>query len=133
MTQVFCVIYKKIKIIKNHQNSNFSLAASLTTVTRLEAKRSGTQPPFCITITNLPVECSFWGSNECRSRTFSFLLSSICLLHPTKPYRGINFPYDYFLSAAYLDATEHFRVGYQKRFSHDATVRGILAIYMATS
>ena len=41
---------------------------------------------------------------------FSFMFSqATCLfLHPTKPYQGINFLYQRFLSAAYLDTTELF-------------------------
>ena len=32
-----------------------------------------------------------------------------CLLHPTKPYQGVNFQYEHFLSAAHLNATELFQ------------------------
>ena len=55
------------RILKSHRNFNFCLIASqpasLTTVTRPEAKRSSAQPPFYATITNSPVGCAFWGSN----------------------------------------------------------------------
>ena len=38
---------------------------------------------------------------------FSFTFNqAACLLHPTKPYQGINFLYQHFISAAYLNATE---------------------------
>ena len=41
---------------------------------------------------------------------FSFIFNqAACLLHPMKPYRGFNFPYQRFLSAPYLDATELFQ------------------------
>ena len=42
-----------------------SLPHSLTTVASLEPKRSSTRPPFYATITNSPVGCAFWGSDEC--------------------------------------------------------------------
>ena len=63
------------------QNSNFSLTASLTTVARLEAKRNSEQPLFYITITNSPVGCNFWGSDECRPSVpcLFFHLQSGCL------------------------------------------------------
>ena len=50
---------------------------------------------------------------------FSFIFNqAACLiLHPMKPYRGANFPYQRFLSAAYLDAIELFESWIQKRFS----------------
>ena len=84
----------------------------LTTVARLEAKQSSARPPFYATIANSPVGCAFWGSDKCRlsAPCLSFIFNqAACLLHPTKPYRGINFPYQHFLSAAYLDATELFQ------------------------
>ena len=64
-----------------HQNSNFSLTASLTTVARLQAKRSSAQPLFYATITNSPVGCAFWGFDECRSSApcLFFHLQSGCL------------------------------------------------------
>ena len=84
------------KNFKNRQNSNFSLTASLTDHTAsltdhtasltdhspsLEAKRSNAQPPFYATITNSPVGCAFWGSNECRPSApcLFFHLQSGCL------------------------------------------------------
>ena len=74
-----------------------------TTVTSLEPKRSSARSPFYATTTSSPVGCAFWGSDECTYVlcALSFLLSSIRLLagllHPTKPYRGFNFPYQHFL------------------------------------
>ena len=62
----------------------------------------------------------------CLVFSFIFNQAACLLLHPTKPYRGVNFPYQRFLSAAYLDATELF----QKRFSPGATMRGTLARYL---
>ena len=40
---------------------------------------------------------------------FIFNQAACLLLHPTKPYRGVNFPYQHFLSAVHLDATELFQ------------------------
>ena len=41
---------------------------------------------------------------------FSFIFNQVaCFLHPTKPYQGVNFPYQHFLSAAYLDTMELFQ------------------------
>ena len=51
--------------------------------------------------------CAFWGSDECAPCVpclfFSFIFNQAAclLLHPTKPYRGVNFPYQHFLEAAY--------------------------------
>ena len=37
-------------------------------------------------------------SSVCPLRLFSFIFNqSVCLLHPTKPYRGVNFLYQHFL------------------------------------
>ena len=99
------------------QNLNFSLtdclAASLTTVARVEAKRSSVWSPFYATITNSPVGYAFWGSGKCRSSApcLFFYLQSGCLssFSSNKPYRGVNFPYQRFLSAAYLYAIELFQ------------------------
>ena len=41
---------------------------------------------------------------------FSYIFNqAACLLHPMKPYHGNDFPYQHFLSAAYLDVTELFQ------------------------
>ena len=56
--------------------------------------------------------CAIWGSDECRPSAPCFFLfnqAGSLLLHPTKPYRGINFLYQHFLSEEYLDATELFQ------------------------
>ena len=52
-----------------------------------------------------------WGSNKCRPSApcllFSITGQAACLiLHPTKPYRSVNFLYQHFLSA---DTTELFQ------------------------
>jgi len=51
-------------IFKNHKNSKFCLSHSLTTVARLETKRSSTQSPFYNTRINLLMRCAFWGSDK---------------------------------------------------------------------
>ena len=66
------------RIFKNRQNLIFGLTASLTTVARLETKRSSARPPFYATITDSPMGCAFWGSDECRPS--AFLSYSIRLL-----------------------------------------------------
>ena len=43
------------------------------------------------------------------SFSFIFNQAACLLLHSMKPYQGINFPYQHFLSAAYLDAAELFQ------------------------
>ena len=48
---------------------------------------------------------SFWGSDECRPSApclFFYLQSSCSVVFLS--YRSVNFPYQHFLSAAYLDA-----------------------------
>jgi len=62
------------RILKKFPNC---LTASLTTVTSLEPKRKGAQPPFYATTANSPVGCVFWGSDKWG--TSLFLLSSIRL------------------------------------------------------
>ena len=87
------------KILKNCQNSNFCLTASLTTVASLEPKRSSAQSPFYTTITNSPVGCAFWvPTSVCPVHiVFPFIFNQVgCLLQASKPYRGINFLYQYF-------------------------------------
>ena len=90
-----------------------SLTALLTTITRLEAKQSSAQSPFYVTIPNPPVGCIFGvpASVSPLDLVFSFIFhQAACLLHhPMKSYQGVNFPYQRFLSAAYLDATELFQ------------------------
>ena len=52
----------------------------------------------------------FWGSDECRPSApclFFYLQSSCSVVFLS--YRSVNFPYQHFLSAAYLDATELFQ------------------------
>ena len=85
------------RILNNHQNSNFSLTASLTTVARLEAKQSSAQPPFYATIINSPVgyipHVPFGVPTSVGPLcfVFSFIFNqAACLLHPTKPYGGVN-------------------------------------------
>ena len=53
---------------------------------------------------------------------FIFSQAACLLLHPTKPYGSINFPYQHFLSAVYLDATELFQAGFQKGVSKPFTI-----------
>ena len=54
-----------------------SLIHSLTTVARLEPKRSSARSPFYATTTNSPEGCAFWGSDECTpcAAFLSFYLS----------------------------------------------------------
>ena len=91
--------YKFLKIVKTQILD--SLSHSLTTVASLEPKRSSAQSPFYATITNSPVGCAFWGSDECVPSApclvFIFNQAACLLLHPTKSYRGVNFPYQHFL------------------------------------
>ena len=80
------------------------------------------------------------GFNDPLHLVSSFVFNqAACLFHPTKPYQGINFLYQRFLTAAYLDATidyrhtsmtpqNYFRAGFQKHFSPGA-IRGTLARY----
>ena len=41
--------------------------------------------------------------------SFIFNQAACLLLHPTKPFQGVNFLHHHFLLAAYLDATELFQ------------------------
>ena len=65
---------------------------------------------------------------------FSFISNQaacLLLLHPVKPYRGVNVPYQHFISVAYLDVTELFQSWLLKHFSPGATIRGmVLARYL---
>ena len=45
----------------------------------------------------------------CLVISFIFNQAACLLLYPTKLYQDINFPYQHFLSAEYLDATELFQ------------------------
>ena len=47
-----------------------------------------------------------------------------------KPYRGINFLHQHFLSVAHLDATELFQSLMFEEFSPGATTRGTIARYL---
>ena len=83
--------YKRrdIEFFKNRQNSNFSLTVSLTTVINLKAKRSSAQPPFYV-ITNSPVGCVFWDSDECRSSTPCLFFYLLLVSSSSKTYQDIN-------------------------------------------
>ena len=82
-----------------------------------------------------PVGCAFWGSDECRPLLlvfcFIFNQAASLLLYPTSPYRGIDFLYQHFLSAAYLDATELYQscISEALQFRHYYG-RDILARYL---
>ena len=62
---------------------------------------------------------------------FSFIfIQAACLLHTAKPYRGVNFLYQCFLSAAYLDATKLFQSWISEVLQPGATTRITLARYL---
>ena len=88
------------RIFLNHQISKFRLTHSLTTFASLEPKRSSDSHhfmpqqqahqwdvPFGVPTSVCPVHL-----------LFSFIFNqAACLLHPTKPYQGVNIPYQHFL------------------------------------
>ena len=47
-----------------------------------------------------------------------------------KPYQGVNFLYQHFLTAAKKTPQNYFRAGFQKRFSPGVTIRGTLTRYL---
>ena len=107
------LISEQIKFSKNHQNLKFSLPHCLTTFTSLECKQSSIWPSFYTTITNSPVVCAFWGSDECRPSVpclFFFLHSSCLSSSSTKPYRDVNFLHQHLLSAAYVTGFDKTRL-----------------------
>ena len=71
--------YRILKIAKTQILD--SLPHYLITVAKLKAKQSSTRPPFYAKITNSPVGCAFWGSDECRPSVpcLFFYLQSGCL------------------------------------------------------
>ena len=81
-----------IQFLKNHKDSKFRLTCltnCLTTFASLDTKRSIVQPQFYATTTNSPVQCAFWGSDECGASaphcSFTFH-QALLLLHAAIPY-----------------------------------------------
>ena len=102
------------------------LVSLLITFVRLEAKRSSARQSFYATKQTHQWDAPLGVPTSVDPVSFFTFDQTICILHPMKPYCGINFLYQHFLPAAYLDATELF----QKPFSPAATIRGIPARYL---
>ena len=92
--------YRNLKKLSKLEISSHCLTHSLTTVASLEPKRSSARSPFYTTTTNSPMGCAFWGSGKCTPCApcllFIFNQAACLLVHPMKPYRGVNFPYHTF-------------------------------------
>ena len=106
--QIF--VFTKIAKVKNFVWLTAWLTDCLTTVARLEAKRRSGWPPYFATITNLPVGCAFWGSDE-RPLSAPYYSFNLChagrlLLHVTKPYERVNFSDRHFTDPSVLSATK---------------------------
>jgi len=72
-----------------------SFTHSLTMIASLKMTQGSDWPQFCTTITNLPVGCAFWDSDEC-SPSVPCIIFCALLLHGMKPYWDVNFLYQHF-------------------------------------
>ena len=100
------------RILKNHQNLNFSLTASLTDHSHMARSQTKQRMAAILRHNNkLTSGMCLPTSVDPLHLVFSFIFNqAACLLHPTKPYRGVNFLYQHILSATYyIDATELFQ------------------------
>ena len=101
--------------ILNQQNSNFILTASLPDHSRKTRGQTKQRMATILSHNNKLTSgmCLFGVLTSVGPLhlVFSFIFNQAAclLLHPTKPYRGVNFSYQRFLSGAYIDATELFQ------------------------
>ena len=114
------------RIFLNRQNSNFSLTAPLTD--HSHKARGQTKQRTATTITNSPMGCAFWGSDECRPSApcLFFHLQPGCLSSSSSTEtisRRSIFCINTFFQQHVWMPQNYFRAGFQKHFSPGATIR----------